>query len=166
MRLVEKLNVKLCKYVLGVGKHATNAAVTGEVGRYPIALKLIRHSYNYWNRLNALPENSIVRNSHIDSLLIEKHSPSERNWSTCMRHILSKFDQNLDWGKQICYLSPHELQSCMCSDYEELWLNFINKPNHNKLRTYAQSKKKFSMENYVLWKSVHTSVTLAENGKG
>ena len=32
----EKINVKLCKYILGVAKHATNAAVLGELGRYPL----------------------------------------------------------------------------------------------------------------------------------
>ena len=36
-----KLDIKLCKCVLRVGKYATNAAVTGELGRYPMALRLI-----------------------------------------------------------------------------------------------------------------------------
>ena len=34
----------------------------------------------------------------------------------------------------------------MCSEYEELWLKCISKPTNNKLRTYAQFKKKFKIE--------------------
>ena len=35
---IEKLNVKLCKYVLGVSRKSCNDAVRGELGRYPLVL--------------------------------------------------------------------------------------------------------------------------------
>ena len=35
----ETLNVKLCKYILGVGKRSTNLAVKGELGRFPLLIK-------------------------------------------------------------------------------------------------------------------------------
>ena len=65
---VEKLNITLCKYVLGVDKYATNAAVTGECGRHPVAIRLILHCYNYWKRFKLLHEKSFVKNSYIDSI--------------------------------------------------------------------------------------------------
>ena len=37
----EKLNVKLCKYLLGTGKYSVNDAVRGELGSYPILIKNI-----------------------------------------------------------------------------------------------------------------------------
>ena len=147
---VEELNIKLCKYVLGVGKYATNAAVIGELGRYPVALRLILHSYNYWKRIKLLHEKSFVKNSYIDSLLVDKDSPLQRNWSSCFRHILTKFDPNLQWNEHTSSLSGEDLHQLMCTEYEELWLKCINKPTNNKLRTYAQFKKKFKIENYIL----------------
>ena len=48
---VEKLNIKVCKYILGVNKYATNAAVTGELGGHPLAIKITKHAFNYWKRL-------------------------------------------------------------------------------------------------------------------
>ena len=33
---IEKLNVTFCKYLLGVNKKASNLAVKGELGRYPL----------------------------------------------------------------------------------------------------------------------------------
>jgi hypothetical protein len=32
---IEKLNLNLCKSILGVGSKASNLAVVGELGRYP-----------------------------------------------------------------------------------------------------------------------------------
>ena len=37
----EILNIKLCKYILGVNKHATNDAVRGELGQYPVLISII-----------------------------------------------------------------------------------------------------------------------------
>jgi hypothetical protein len=33
---IEKLNLNLCKSILGVGSKASNLAVVGELGRYPL----------------------------------------------------------------------------------------------------------------------------------
>ena len=52
-QLYEKLNVKLCKYILGVGKHATNAAVLGELGRYPMTLKFLTQGIKFWDRIRS-----------------------------------------------------------------------------------------------------------------
>ena len=36
--VIEKINVKFCKYLLGINKKASNLAVRGELGRYPLFL--------------------------------------------------------------------------------------------------------------------------------
>jgi hypothetical protein len=38
---VEKAHIKLCKYSIKVGEKATNSAVMGELGRYPLFLKFL-----------------------------------------------------------------------------------------------------------------------------
>jgi hypothetical protein len=38
---VEKAHFKLCKYSIKVGGKATNSAVMGELGRYPLFLKFL-----------------------------------------------------------------------------------------------------------------------------
>ena len=48
---VEKINLKLCKYLLGVNKSSTNTAVKGELGRYPILINILDHSVRYSNRI-------------------------------------------------------------------------------------------------------------------
>ena len=49
---VEKMHVKLCKRALGVHTKATNNAVMGEMGRYPIMINIFEHILNYWRHLD------------------------------------------------------------------------------------------------------------------
>ena len=48
---VEQMNTKLNEYVLGVSKCATNAAVMGELGRFPIAFRIVKHAPNHWKNV-------------------------------------------------------------------------------------------------------------------
>ena len=38
---IEKLNLNLCKSILGVGSKASNLAVVGELGRYPLYIDIV-----------------------------------------------------------------------------------------------------------------------------
>ena len=41
----EKLNIKLCKYILCTGKYSVNDAVQGELGRFPFMISILSHSF-------------------------------------------------------------------------------------------------------------------------
>ena len=43
----EKLHLKFCKYILGVSSKATNLAVRGETGRYPLLIQIIANMFKY-----------------------------------------------------------------------------------------------------------------------
>jgi hypothetical protein len=40
---LEKLNISMGKYVLGVNKRTTNLAIYGELGRYPLYIDTIKN---------------------------------------------------------------------------------------------------------------------------
>ena len=46
----EKLNIKLCKYILCTGIYSVNDAVWGELERFPFML-ILSHSFKYLYRL-------------------------------------------------------------------------------------------------------------------
>jgi hypothetical protein len=48
---LEKLNISMGKYVLGVNKRTTNLAIYGELGRYPLYIDTIISMIKYWVRL-------------------------------------------------------------------------------------------------------------------
>ena len=83
---LEKINIKLCKYVLGVSKKSTNAAVKGELGRYPLMLKALSQSVNYWMRIGLYSIDNIVRKSYLDTTLVTK-STEITYWSHCIHSI-------------------------------------------------------------------------------
>jgi hypothetical protein len=96
--VLEKVNIKLCKYVLGVSRKSTNAAVRGELGRYPIMLRALSQSVNYWMRLGLLPIDNLVRKSYLDTLVTE--STEITYWSHCIHSILSRFNMDQVWEYQ------------------------------------------------------------------
>ena len=48
----EALHVKVCKLILGVHRKASNHAVRGELGSYPLLLFMLCLSLKYWFKLN------------------------------------------------------------------------------------------------------------------
>ena len=85
---LEKLNISMGKYVLGVNKRTTNLAIYGELGRYPLYIDIIISMIKYWVWL--------CKNTHHDPLLREAYEENllmygnnEPCWLRCI-HILLK----------------------------------------------------------------------------
>ena len=49
--LIEKLNIKASKFILGLNKYCTNSAVLSELGRFPLYFCVILNMVKYWIRL-------------------------------------------------------------------------------------------------------------------
>ena len=46
----EKLNIKFCKYIMGVSKTCTNIGIYSELGRYPLYIDMLKQILMYWYR--------------------------------------------------------------------------------------------------------------------
>ena len=57
---MEKAHFKLCKYSIKVGEKATNSAVMGELGRYPLFLEVLLNMIKYWVRLSKINTSSTL----------------------------------------------------------------------------------------------------------
>lgn len=53
----EKLNIKFCKYILGVNKKTTNLAVLAELGKFPIYISVVTFIFMHWHRVQNKPSN-------------------------------------------------------------------------------------------------------------
>jgi hypothetical protein len=58
---IEKLNLNLCKSILGVGSKASNLAVVGELGRYPLYIDIVISMIKYWIRLHEDKTNCMLK---------------------------------------------------------------------------------------------------------
>ena len=52
-----RIQIKYSKYVLGVHKSATNIAILGELGLYPLSLNALKSSVGYWLHMGDFKKN-------------------------------------------------------------------------------------------------------------
>jgi hypothetical protein len=150
----ETLHVKLCKLILGVHRKASNNAVRGELGSYPLLLFMLSLSVKYWWKLN----NDCM---HGDKSLVIQALIDNRNlcvnnyftWSKGIRSICNLIGQNEIWEKPnvLCKSTiTNVIQSHLQRVYSAEWYSCITN-NSPKLRTYCTFKTTFEHENYVLF---------------
>ena len=140
---IERLNIKLCRYLLGVHKKSSNHAVRGELGRYPLLITLLHHSFRFYKRLFLSNKfQSLVTISCSDT---EVYS-YEKSWISVMNKLYKMFNQSTS------------VRTIMLDLYKKEWnnlmLNLSSDPD-SKLRTYAKFKNSFNIENYILQFPLH-----------
>ena len=151
---IEKIHVQFCKYLLGVGKKATNAAVKAELGRSAVLIELLGHCAKYWLRLCTLDTTSLVYNAYI-----EMYSDiSCNNWYSCIKSLWTEFGlYNVleNHGSLYKHKIIRILKNNMYARYEHHWLAQVGlSPTldtpKSKLRTYIKFKQSIGLENYLL----------------
>ena len=145
-QLYEKLNLNLCKYLLGVRRNTSNIASRGELGRYPLILDFLLQSYCFKSRISS-SNIGLASDAYAESLTLGPSSWA--NLLGSMHERLSCFDSGR-YYKHDMFLQL----------YDRRWLDKMNKndtvvnpdtsrKDGNKLDTLKTVKCKFEMEPYV-----------------
>ena len=139
---LEKINLKLCKYLLGVNKYSCNHAVRGELGRYPLLINVLDMCSKFKRRIFALSDDTLVKLSCIDI-------------NSCISNIdvYEETVRKFLWQSRVDHLTHISADSkiVLQNIYSCLWSDFIsNQTCDDKLRTYAKFKSEFEIENYVI----------------
>ena len=142
---LEKLNIKLCKYLLGVNKFSVNHAVRGELGRYPMLINVLDMCTKFKKRLFALPDENLMKKSYLE--LTESLTNTELYDTEAIK--------NSTWHSRVNNLTQIGLgdntKLLLQNIYSCLWNDLMNNQTcDNKLRTYAKYKKEFELENYII----------------
>ena len=139
---LEKVNLKLCKYLLGTNKYSCNHAVRGELGRYPLLINVLDACCKFKSRVLALPDNNLAKLSCQDI-----HSCISNT------NVYDSAASKSIWQPRVDYLAQVSADSkfILKNIYSCLWSNFIsNQTCDDKLRTYSKFKSEFEMENYII----------------
>ena len=153
---IERLNIKICKYILGVSRKSSNDAVRGELGRYPLLLTAILRWLRFTARCYSLPANNLLKLSL--PKLTEFPSATQHTWAFNIKSLFTSFlyDKGLVFSSDMLFNENiiSGIHEYLISKYQSSWHSAIHKgydPNQpNKLRTYALFKNSFGMENYVI----------------
>ena len=147
----EKLNIKLCKYILCTGKYSVNDVVRGELGRFLFMISILAHSFKYFKRLEDMPEGSLLKLSHLD-ILQPPHLYNNSSWYNCIVELASRSHCSK-------YVPASQNRKLMKMRYKDLWSQSIQ--GNNKLRSYVKFKHEFKLENYILHESHENRRNLA-----
>ena len=151
----ETLNIKLCKYILGISHKSCNDVTQGEFGRYPILLLSIHHWVNYVKHCYTWSVHDFACAS--STFLYELFtSQCNYSWAAKMFNLISIVFPDVTVNPHNLFRPgiPIRVKDFYTKRYDESWLLSINKnydPNsQNKLKMYASIKNVFAVENYVL----------------
>ena len=149
----EQVHVKLCRFLLGVHRKSSIAAVKGELGSYPLLITSLCSATKYWHQLHKCDPNSLIFHCLQDNYMqIESKNTC---WLTGIKKLMCKFDLNNYWENvRDTTIEPcvKTLSEKLCSEYTRLWAKFINGDGRdsNKLRTYCTFKNpNFRREKYL-----------------
>ena len=142
----ENLNVKLCKYVLGIGRKSCNDAARGELGRHPILLLTMHRWINYMKHCFSLPLQNFAHASLNPADNIEVDST---DWSSKMKNvIISSFPgSDLEFSPNVLFhpAVARIVQDHYMSRYQQAWISYINKEFNpdlpNKLKNPTRHSK-------------------------
>jgi hypothetical protein len=145
---LEKVQIKFCRYILGVHRKATNIAVRAELGLYPVLVELLIHSAKYWIQLCDTGLVTWVKKAYLDSYILKDKS---HTWATHIQKLWTHFSLNEIWnnhGTRHRHKVIHLLRTGIHNQYNSLWESALNMES-SKLRTYKLFKVKPSLENYL-----------------
>ena len=139
---IEELNVSMCKFLLGVNKKAGNIAVKSELGRYPLAMRIISQCVGFWNHLH-MSENTLLSNALHESKKLAAENVN--SWALFFNTLCEK-----------AQINPHnskEIQDKLKCDYRKYWMvNFVEKyksDSKGKFTSLVLYKDKFHYEPYL-----------------
>lgn len=147
--LPESIQLKFCKYILGVHRLATNNAVRAELGRYPLAVDIMGSAVKYWHFVSSP--------SHENTLVAEcLRVHANNSWLSNINSIFSNLglthinrDTPVYHLKKQLKIKLHTLYSSQWT--KELWNDTRRNCNQaNKLRHYRGFKNSIYLEPYLL----------------
>ena len=95
---IEKIHLRFCKFVLGVGQSANSASVLGECGRLPFHIKYNKRFVKYWLKLLRSPQRSLLQTCY--KMQTDFDAIYKRDWVTNFRKVLFSDVFGLVWITQ------------------------------------------------------------------
>ena len=141
---VENFQVKFCKGVLNVQPKACNAAVMGELGRFPMFLYIIKSMLRYYGHMSDLKnERPLLAAASAEDEILK----GNKSWRGNLDKILNIFGYKLSTDRNL----ESQLMSTMKKKYIEYWNKSLGNKDDNsgKLYLYRKIKSSFNVEPYL-----------------
>ena len=149
---IEKLQLNFFKYILGVNKKASNFAVLGELGKFPLFTDIFVNIIKYWVHIVNYSNNHVLNDAYVENCLL-RESGSKNCWSYKLMTMLKNVGlDNVNPSECNVSLFKSHIQSKFISQWKNVMSHSNNDNNvstGNKLRTLALFKGSFIYEPYL-----------------
>ena len=144
----ERLNISLCKQLLGVKRQTSNVTSLLEMGRYPLYIDATKQGIKNWLRINNGEVNEILA-----CITDSQSSNVDYTWTSRIEQFLSKYGFGCLWlqkpndknsFKNILSKIVIRLKGFTSQEF------FSTLKSQSKLRTYSKYKLMYEMEPYIL----------------
>ena len=144
-KLLEKLHLEFCKYLLHVNKSTPDYMIYGELGRYPILINVKVRMVTFWGRI------IIDDGNKLSSKLYKLLYDTESAWVKCVKSILYECGMQYIWDSQnfpnIVWLRIH-VQQTLIDQFKQKWFSDVF--NSPKAANYRIFKNELRLEDYLI----------------
>ena len=142
----ENLHTKFCKQILGIHKRAMTLPTLGEMGRYPLTLKIVKQLITFWVHIVESNPKSYIKIMYNDMI----QNDTNNKWLQTIQNILHKIGFGHIWKNQGTFNVKrlnYAIQDKLEQLYEQFW--FCQKQTYSKLKFYNMTTKQYRLETYL-----------------
>lgn len=142
----EKLQIQICKQILGLNKRSSNISTLGELGRFPLMLNVSKSVFNYWLRASSFPKASLI------NIALNAQQNVSHNFLQFPQILKKKIKYNSRsskkvWTKAKLAVEGRKIMEKLKSVFKSMFQELVR--NNNKLELYHKIKWQFQLENYL-----------------
>ena len=152
---IEKVHIKLCKYILGVGNNTASMGVYGDLGRSPLYIEQVTCCLKYYYHLVYSEDNKLLKMT-----FNELRSNESQTYSAGLGGFAEKVHKL--YGLRIAPTLKSStgvikrLRSVLRAEFLSYWMDSVqttysktSQIGNNKLRSYKLFKTQFKREKYL-----------------
>jgi len=147
----EKLQLKMCRYILGVNSKTSLVAIRGETGRFPLYLDVAINLLKYLNHLMCTTSDLLKNALEVNHKLATE---GKQCWLSWVQTLLNDLRININEIRQPPNRWLSKVTRALRNRYFTLWKTQLgrdtaNSGKGNKLRTYNKFKSSLTREPYL-----------------
>lgn len=144
---IEDIHIKFCRCLLGVHRKTMCIPVLAELGRFPLALRMLTQTISYWTHILQSKRDSFVHQVYDDMF----NNPKEDSWLIFIKSSLSRLGFNHVWQNQSTF-DTRKLQFAIQMKLQSEYIRFWNKAKSKgsaRLRFYSNICDTYEIQSYL-----------------
>jgi len=150
--IIERIHLKFCKYILKVKQSTPNVMIYGELGRYPLIIKLKLLMLGYWYDLINCETNKLSKTCYQVLLTMYEEETMTNPWIHYVKNVLMECGLQYVWVNQATGISKAWLKQVVKRTLQDIYIGkwHSDMEKSSKCFLYKDFKTEFVFEKYLL----------------